>query len=390
MTRRRRTAVVLVLLLGAFAGLYAWRNRPQRTVSERADHAHAIGVDAFYGKYDASTKDIGLPARSLHGPKRELWKWDIQPLEGRKYRIGVLFPNREQNDPYWRAVRLGVEQQAKQSKIDYELVVTDDYTHVDQHQKQFEELARSGVDAIVIGAIHYRAMDSHVERATSGAYGRKIPVIAVINDIYAPAISAKVLVSFLEMGKIAGDFVFDQAREAENSELTIAFFPGPINSGWAPDSLRGFLSVIRHYPGELRVLTPEWGTPDTPTQSALVEKVLESHNNVDYIVGNAVAAAAAIEILEDSGRQHEVRIVSTYYSEALKEDIASGRIEAAPSDQTEALGRIAIGMAVRILNGEKPGETMPFQVGPSIEVKSRHAGVTTAGGPPKPPRRIPS
>ena len=353
----------------AVAAFFALEGERPRAAAQPASSGTTLAVDAFYGKYDAATKEIGMPARSLKGPKREQWRW--RPRPDRRYRIGVLFPNREQNDIYWKAVREGVEEEAILCGVDIELVATDDYTRLDQHQQQFEALARGGVDAIVLGAIHYRAMDTLVARATSGAYGRPIPVIAVVNDIHAPAISGKVLVSFFDMGRIAGRYVFDQARAAGKSNLTIALFPGPINSGWAPDSLRGFLSVIRDYPGDLRVLSPLWGSPDPQTQGHFIESVLESNTSVDYMVGNAVAASAAIGILRTTGRQNEVRIVSTYYNEALEEEIRRGTIEAAPWDQTGALGRIAIGMAVRILNGEKAGTDLPFQIGPSILIKSR-------------------
>lgn len=361
----------------AVAAFFAFKGERSRAAEQPVPSPGAtIAVDAFYGKYDAATKEIGMPARSLNGPKREQWRW--RPRPARRYRIGVLFPNREQNDIYWKAVREGVEEEAILTDVDIELVATDDYTRLDQHQQQFEALARGGVDAIVLGAIHYRAMDTLVARATSGAYGRPIPVIAVVNDIHAPAISGKVLVSFFDMGRIAGRYVFDQAHAAGKSNLTIALFPGPINSGWAPDSLRGFLSVIRDYPGELRVLTPLWGSPDPQTQGHFIESVLESHTSVDYMVGNAVAASAAIGILRTTGRQNEVRVVSTYYNEALEESIRRGTIEAAPWDQTAALGKIAIGMAIRILNGEKAGTDLPFRIGPSILVKSR---ISSDGAP---------
>jgi protein TorT len=380
---KKLLAAAAVAVLAGLAGWYGCVQREERPHAARAPRpvaaAATIAVDAFYGTYDAKTKEIGFPARSLRGPVREEWRWGARP--NRRYRIGVLFPNREQNDIYWKAVRLGVEREAALSGVDVELLVTDDYTRLDQHQQQFETLVRAGVDAVVLGAIHYRAMDTLVERATSGAYGRRIPVVAVINDIHAPAISGKVLVSFFDMGRIAGRYVFDQARSARAAELTIAFFPGPINSGWAPDSLRGFLSVIRDYPGELRVITPLWGSPDARTQSQLVESVLENNASVDYIVGNAVAASAATGILRATGRQNEVRIVSTYYNEALEEEIRRGTIEAAPWDQTDALGRIAVGMAIRILNGERAGTDLPFQIGPSILVRSR--GVSSGGAPPK-------
>jgi periplasmic protein TorT len=362
--KARLSVVVIVALLGA-AALFRFHPWHSHAVRAQPDPRAGIRVESYYGRYDPATS----AGATLRGPIQELWRWNVSPAKGRSYRIGVLFPNREQNDIYWKAVRLGVQQEAAAAHVSVEIVSSDDYTRVDQHQKQFEALARSGVDAIVLGAIHYRAMDTLVQRATAGDFGKKIPVIAVVNDIYAPAITAKVLVSFFDMGRIAGRVVEDAARQSKNSDLTIAFFPGPINSGWAPDSLRGFLSVIRDYPGELHIISPKWGTPDQQTQSNLVESVVEKNQSLDYIVGNAVAAAAAVRILNASGRDNDVHVVSTYYSESVDPLIRAGKIEAAPWDHSDALGRIAIGMAVRVLNGERPGIDLPFRVGPTIDVK---------------------
>jgi protein TorT len=336
-----------------------------------AASADAILIDGFYGRYDPGAKDTDAGPSGLRGPVRAQWPRRTRPK--RPYRIGVLFPNREENDVYWKAVRIGVQEQAAAEHVAIDLVSSDDYTHVAQHQQQFEALARSGVDAIVIGAIDYRAMDTLVQRAAAGEFGKKIPVVAVVNDIYAPAISGKVRVAFYDMGRIAGQYVYDRAVAAagERSELSVAFFPGPINSGWAPDSLRGFLSVIRQYPGDLRIIAPEWGNTDAKTQNELVNSVLEKNPSIDYIVANGVAASAAVRILRATGRENDVHIISTYYNYALDPDIRSGRILAAPWDQTEALGRIAVGMSIRILNGERPGRDFPFDVGPAILMRSR-------------------
>jgi protein TorT len=364
MKTRTYVAGTVVLLLAA-AVFQTLRQGHRLPSASGTDPREAIAVESFYGRYDVTKND----GATLRGPVGELWHWKVQPAKGKKYRIGVLFPNREQNDVYWKAVRLGVQKEAAAEHVSIELLSSDDYTHLDQHKQQFEALARSGVDAIILGAIHYRALDTLVQRASTGEFGKKIPVIAVVNDIYAPAITAKVLVSFFDMGRIAGRLVEDEALESKRSELSIAFFPGPINSGWAPDSLRGFLSEIRDYPSELHVIPPKWGTPDAETQSKLIESVVENNQSLDYIVGNAVAAEAAVRILNAAGRENDVRIVSTYYNEALDPFIRSGKIDAAPWDHTDALGRIAVGMTVRILNGERPGIDLPFRIGPTIDLK---------------------
>jgi protein TorT len=363
-----------LLCIAAFRQAW-WTDSPPGAQPLSGAH-ELVSISGFYGTYDAETEEPGRPARSLRGSKQETWRWDRFQSTPRPYRLGVLFPNREESDVYWRAVRNGIEQQGHLSGVELKLLSSMDYTHVEQHQKQFQELAGSGVDGIILGSIHYRAMDLLVKRAASGEFGKSIPVVAIINDVHAPAISAKVMVSFFDMGRQAGAFVRADALAAHKSKLTIAFLPGPLNSGWAPESLRGVLDAIRDYPGELHIIPPQWGSPDQNTQRALVESLLEQHQSIDYIVGNAVAASEAVPLLRALGRANEVRVISTYSNSDVEREIKAGGIAAAPSDETEALGRLAVGTMIRILNGEKPGVDLPFQIATHIQMKT----VQTAAG----------
>jgi protein TorT len=325
------------------------------------DPTEGIVISSFYGKYDPTTKEPGRPATSLAGPQTERWIWNsTQPGDrDRPLHLGVLFPNHEGNDPYWRTVRKGIVLQSQVLGIDVEICASRGYEAISQHQQQFMELLDRGVDGILLGSIHYLAMDDLV--AAAG-----IPVIEIINDVHAPHITAKALVSFRDMGARAAEFVFSHAAATHKKELTFAFFPGPINSGWAPESLKGFLEVARTFPGELIALPPAWGSPEGPIQRALLEKVLDAHQHIDYLIGNAVAAHEAIDLLEAMGRGMEVTIVSTYYSDAIRGAIVRGEITAAPTDGTEHIGRLAVTMMSRFLNGESPGSDFPFRAGPRV------------------------
>lgn len=327
----------------------------------------SIEIRGYYGQYDASQKHFAKPSSSLTLMEDDQWLF-TSDKDNPPRRIGVLFPNTEENDPYWTAVRHGIEAEAKRANISIELKVSDNYESLNQHRQQFTELADSDVDALIIGSMHYRAMDKQINRVKQKHSGQDLPVIAIINDLYANEVDGKVMVPFLDMGYEAGEFIKRHAAREGKESITVAFLPGPINAGWAPDSLMGFVHSMRDYNGVFELVGPFWGGVDSQLQQQLIEKVFEGSKPVNYIVGNAVAAGKAAELIRVMGLEEDVHVVSTYYSPALEPMIQSGEVLAAPSDQTELLGRIAVDMAQRILKGEQSGKDFPFRVSPDIPV----------------------
>lgn len=335
--------------------------------SPKADE-NIVQINGYYGTYEAQTKLYGEPANSLQLRKNEQWPLHPPAEQTPEHRIGVLFPNREQNDSYWAAVHRGITTQAKEHHFAIDFLASDGYANLEQHREQFVELAQKEPDAIIIGAIHYRAMDDLIAKASTGGFGKPIPVIGVVNDLNAPTVSGKVMVSFTDMGRKAGEYVLDHACKQGKEVIHIAFLPGPINSGWAPESLYGFVQAIRPYPKGIQLIEPAWGTPTPEVQKQALMEILSTRNQVDYIIGNAVAAAEAVKLVQSMGREEDIQIVSTYYNPTIIPLLNSGKIAAAPSDQPQMIGRISVGMAAAILKGKTTGQDLPFRIAPEIKI----------------------
>jgi len=313
-------------------------------------------VDSYYGDYQVTGKKAGLPAPSLQGPKREKW---VPPSEAdHAYRIGVLFPHLK--DPYWRAVNYGIVTEARRLRVGIHLLAAGGYSEIDKQKAQFEQLLHEKIDGVILASISYTALDALVEQASR----QGIPVIEVINDIFSPRIRAKALVSFYEMGYRAGMFVVGDT--ADKKRASVAFFPGPKGSGWAPETLKGFFTVLREHPGRIKLFPPKWGDTGYHVQRALIEDFLRDHADVDYIVGNAVAAEVAVDVLQSRGLLPRVKIVATYFIPTIFDELQAGLIAAAPSDAPVIQGQMAVDMMVRLLNGEQPGVDFAFRSGPII------------------------
>lgn len=108
----------------------------------------------------------------------------------------------------------------------------------------------------------------------------------------------------------------------------------------------------------------KWGDTGREIQLILVEEALEERPDVDYIVGSAVTAGAAVSLLRARGLTGRIRVLADYFTHAVYRGIKRDRILAAPTDFPALQGRMGIEMAVRLLEGKLEH----LHAGPSIHI----------------------
>lgn len=341
--------IAIAVCLGV---IVTWMLPPQGCLAQE------IQVSSYYGKYDVERKKPGQHCLSLRGPKMEKWTSPAKPKK--KYRLGVSFPHLK--DVYWLAVNYGIIDEARKLGVGITLVEAGGYDNLAKQQEQVRTLAKDGVNGVILGSISYTKNNELVAELIK----QGIPVIEVINDIEAGAIKAKALVSFYDMGYFAGEYVAGRAEADGKKLVKVVFLPGPKGSGWADETVEGFKAATEFFGGEIRVLAVKWGDTGAKAQGTLIKESLAEHPDIDYLVGNAVAAAEAPKLLKEAGSK--ACIVGTYITPPVYEGIQNGTIAAAPADRAADQARIAVGMMVRLLEGGKPGDNFPFRAGPLIPV----------------------
>ncbi len=282
---------------------------------------------------------------------------DYVPLEKaeKAWDICVSFPHMK--DAYWLAVNYGVASEAERLGVRMQLVEAGGYTELSSQINQIEDCVAAGADAVVIGAISYDGLNNLVSEIRSGG----TPVIDIINGMSSPELSAKSLVSFGEMGGMAGEFLAGQHPEGSDS-VRVAWFPGPAGAGWVEAGNTGFLGGVEG--SAVEVVETKYGDTGKEAQSALVEDALETYPDLDYIAGTAVTAEAAIPILRARGLSDQVKVISYYFTPGVDQGIRRGQILAAPTDSPVVQGRVAIDQAVRILEDQNHEK----HVGPALYV----------------------
>jgi len=331
-----------------------------RSVSKfRIGIAAGVAI-AFAGSAAAADKwypyqvESWNPPFNMDSPREKL---DYVPLEkaSKPWQICVSFPHMK--DAYWLAVDYGVVEESKDLGVKMQLVEAGGYTELEKQISQIEDCVAAGADAVVIGAISYDGLNNLVHEIRA----KDIPVIDVINGMSSKELSAKSLVSFGEMGAKAGEFLA-KMHPAGSDPVKVGWFPGPAGAGWVEAGNKGFLAAVKD--SAIEVVETKYGDTGKEAQSALVEDTLGAHPDLNYIVGTAVTAEAAIPILRSRGLTDQIKVVSYYYTPGVDQGIRRGQILAAPTDSPVIQGRIAIDQAVRILEGKDYAK----HVGPALFV----------------------
>ncbi|SMF56614.1 monosaccharide ABC transporter substrate-binding protein, CUT2 family [Tistlia consotensis] len=270
---------------------------------------------------------------------------DYVPLKkaDKPWQLCVSFPHMK--DAYWLAVDYGIADEAKALGVKMHLVEAGGYTELNKQISQIEDCVANGAQAVIIGAISYDGLNNLVHEI----HGKGIPVIDVINGISSKEISAKSLVSFGEMGAKAGEYVA-KLHPKGSKAVKVAWFPGPAGAGWVEAGNKGFMDAVKD--SAVQVVETKYGDTGKEVQSKLVEDTLQAHPDLDYIVGTAVTAEAAVPVLRSRGLSDQVKVVSYYFTPGVYQGIRRGQILAAPTDSTVIQGRIAVDQAVRILEGK--------------------------------------
>ncbi len=318
-----------------------------------------IGVSFFVSQVSAEWYPFNVqvwdPPFDMSSPRSDL---EYTPLTkaSKKWNICVSFPHMK--DAYWMAVDYGVVAESKRLGVNMQLVEAGGYVNLNKQISQIEDCVASGADAVVIGAISFEGLNNIVSEVRK----KGIPVIDVINGMSSKELTAKSLVSFGEMGAKAGQFLV-KAHPKGGEVANVAWFPGPAGAGWVEAGNKGFSEAVAN--GEIKIVATKYGDTGKEVQSRLVEDTLEAFpDEIDYIVGTAVTAEAAVSIVRARGLEKKVKILSYYFTPGVYQGIKRNRIMAAPTDSTVIQGRIAIDQAVRALEG-KPYDK---HVGPKLYV----------------------
>jgi len=272
----------------------------------------------------------------------------------RVWRLCVSYPHMK--DAYWLSVNYGMVEESRRLGVSFELVEAGGYPNLSRQIEQITDCVSKNVDALIVGTVSYRGLTPVLVEIS-----KKIPVLATVNDIADEGITAKAGVSWYEMSAVVGRWLAKR-HPPDSDPVRVAWFPGPAGAGWVDFHDAGFREAIQDTAVE--IVETYWGDTGKEIQRTLVQEALDNQVDIDYIVGNALMAEAAISVLRRRNLTEQISILSTYFTHGVFRGIKRGRIKLAPTDSPVVQGRLSINQVVRILEGE------PYVVhaGPAVQL----------------------
>ncbi|AYF88986.1 TMAO reductase system periplasmic protein TorT [Pseudomonas sp. JS3066] len=278
-----------------------------------------------------------------------------RPLTGasKPWRICALLPHGM--DRYWWGVAWGLDEEAQRQGIQLGVYEAGGYQFPDMQRAQLTRCIQLAADAYVIAAIGAKGLCDEIALL----HRDKVPVIDLINRIDCPGITAMSQVDFADMAKAAMAYIRDHSG---GRPVRVGWLPGPEDAGWVADAERG-LKEFGSQAG-VTLISGGYGPVDRSTQAVLVRQLLAREPGLDYILGNAEAAAFAGHLVRTGGSRYKAQVVSLYATERVLEEIADGTVLASPTDSPVIQARVAVDLAIRALEGKQS----PQRVSPRIEV----------------------
>jgi protein TorT len=258
------------------------------------------------------------------------------------WQLCVLIPHLK--DAYWLAVNYALIDEARRLGVRVEIFEAGGYERLDNQRRQAVECMERGDNALIVGAVSADGLNDLIARYAD--QGRV--VIDLINGVSSPKLSARVAADFFDLGTAVGTYI----REASTSSarpVTVAWLPGPNGAGWVKAGDEGFRRALQG--SNATIVETRYGDTGVAVQGALVSDVLAKYPGLDYIAGTAVTAEAAVQILRKLKNTH-TKVLSYYYGPGVDRGVRRGTIVGAPSDRPVLQARLAVDLAVRILEGK--------------------------------------
>lgn len=260
----------------------------------------------------------------------------------KNWNICVSVPHMK--DPFFLAMNYGITEEAKLLGVDVQTMDAGGYDHLADQVSQVENCVAGGADAVVLVAISQDGMGNLMNELKE----KGIPVIAAINPVNGET-AARVLTSPYDEGKRAGEYLAAK-HPAGSDAVQVGWLPGPAGAGFVTAFDEGFKTGIAG--SAVNIAETKNGDVGKEVQAALVEDMLQTHPDLNYVVGTAVMVEGALPLLKSQELQDKVKLVSVYTTPGVYEALKAGQIEAAGSAPVVLTSRVVLDQAVRVLEGK--------------------------------------
>lgn len=258
-------------------------------------------------------------------------------------KICAIYPHLK--DSYWLSVNYGMVTEAEKQGVNLRVLEAGGYPVKNRQEQQLKLCAQWGADAIILGTV-----DPYAYEHNLNTFVGETPVFATVNKLFLDEeqrmlLKGEVGVDWYWMGYEAGKYLAELHPKG-TSNTNIALLLGPRTRGGTKPVTAGFYDAIKE--SGIQVVNTLWADNDKELQRNLVQQVIDM-DDVDYIVGSAVAIEAAISELRSTGKENKIGLVSVYLSHGVYRGLLRDKVLFAATDKMVKQGRLSVIQATHYL-----------------------------------------
>jgi ABC-type sugar transport system substrate-binding protein len=184
--------------------------------------------------------------------------------------------------------------------------------------------------------------------AVEQAVARGVPVFAHVTSSATDKVTAAVLDDDLKIGRRQGEYM----AKALGGRGNVAMLDGPAAADWSLRRVQGFKEVLAKYP-DIRIVAERNGIPDRADAQRLAQDLLLAFSDLDgiFTVADGMAMGAADAAMH-ANRIERLTITTASFSRETVPYLEAGHIDVNVDENPVLMGRTAINVVIRALNGE--------------------------------------
>jgi ribose transport system substrate-binding protein len=245
---------------------------------------------------------------------------------------------------FWQAVKAGAEQQAKEDNVKISFEGPETEAMVDKQIDMLSADLAKKPQAIGFAALDSKAAIPLLKKAQS----EKIPIIA-----FDSGVDSDIPVTTCRTDSVAAAATAaDKMAEAIGGSGEVAVIVHDQTSRTGIDRRDGFVNRIKEKYPNIKIVSVQYGSGDHLKSAEIAKAMIQANPNLKGIFGaNEGSAEGAAIGVKESGKK--LVLIGFDSGKEQKEDINSGLMLGAITQNPVGIGKCTVESAVKALKGEK-------------------------------------
>ncbi len=245
---------------------------------------------------------------------------------------------------FWQAVKAGAEQAAKEQNVKITFEGPETEAMVDKQIDMLSAALAKKPNALGFAALDSKAAIPLLKKAQS----EKIPVIAFDSGVDSDSPLTTCATDNLAAAALAADKL--AAAIGDSGEVAVIVHDQTSRTGI--DRRDGFVNEIKTKHPKIKIVDIQYGGGDHLKSAEIAKTMIQAHPNLKGIFGaNEGSAEGAAIGVKESGKK--LVLVGYDSGKEQKEDINSGLMLGAITQNPVGIGKCVVESAVKALKGEK-------------------------------------